>query len=291
MSTANRNEVILLGADHNGVRVKGKIKQMLKEYGYRCIDLGPYQERPSVDYVDYARQLGTMMQNRDGDWGILICGTGVGMSIVVNRFEGVRGALVHNMESAYKSREHNDANVLCLGAWINDDAINLELVGAWLGERFGEHRHIRRVEKIAPHSKEDIVFTNGVFDILHTGHIELLKFAKSLGGKLVVGINSDHSAKQLKGEDRPINRENDRRAVLQSIKYVDEVIIFDDLKPTELIKVIQPNIVVKGSEWTADQVRERDRIPEHIVVKVFPLVLGYSSTNVIEHIRSGEGSC
>lgn len=285
MSMEERSKVVILGADHNGVRIKGKIKQMLKDYGYRCIDLGPFEESPSVDYVDYARQLGRMMQSGDGDWGILICGTGVGMSIVVNKFESVRGALVHNMEIAHKSREHNDANVLCLGAWINDDDTNLEIVTKWLGERFGEYRHVKRVEQIVPHNKEDIVFTNGVFDILHIGHIELLRFSKSLGGRLVVGINSDRSVKQLKGEGRPINPENDRKAVLQSIKYVDEVIIFDEVKPTELIKTIQPNIVVKGGEWTANDVRERDHIPENIAVKVFPLVTGYSSTSIINHIR------
>jgi rfaE bifunctional protein nucleotidyltransferase chain/domain len=284
MSTVE-TKLVILGSDHNGVRIKGKIKQMLKDYGYRCIDLGPYEERPSVDYVDYARQLGTMMKNGDGDWGILVCGTGVGMSIVVNKFEGVRGALVYNFESAHKSREHNDANVLCLGAWINNDDINLEIVRTWLGEKFGEYRHVKRIEKIVPHNTEDIVFANGVFDILHIGHIELLKFAKALGGRLVVGINSDRSVKQLKGEGRPVNPESDRKAVLQSVKYVDEVIIFDELKPTELIKTIQPDVVVKGGEWTADEVRERDCIPENIVVKVFPLVSGYSSTNIINHIR------
>ncbi len=280
------NRIVILGADHNGVAIKSKIKDMLKGYGYRCIDLGPFEPKLSVDYVDYARQLGTMMASQDGDIGVLICGTGVGMSIVVNKFDGVRGALVHNLQSAQKSREHNDANVLCLGAWVNDDDSNLEIVNTWLNEKFGEYRHVKRVEKIVPHRQEDIVFTNGVFDILHAGHIEVLKFSKSLGGKLVVGINSDRSVKELKGPERPINSERDRRAVLQSIKYVDEVIVFDDLKPTELIDLIQPQIVVKGGEWTADEVRRRDNIPDHIDVKVCPFVEGYSSTRIINIIRS-----
>lgn len=285
MSSKESNRIVILAADHNGVRLKHKVKRLLKETGYHCVDLGTYAERPSVDYVDYAWQLGRIMRAGDGDWGILICGTGVGMSIAVNKIENVRGALVHNLESARKSREHNDANVLCLGAWINDDDTNLEIVRTWLTEEFGEYRHVLRIEKIVSHKQEDIVFTNGVFDILHTGHIELLKFAKSLGGRLVVGINSDRSVQQLKGVGRPINRETDRKAVLQSIKYVDEVIIFDELKPAELIKAIQPNIVVKGGEWTADEVRKRDAIPDHIVVKIFPLVRGYSSTGIINHIR------
>ena len=136
-----------------------------------------------------------------------------------------------------------------------------------------------------PHKQDDIVVANGVFDILHIGHIELLKFAKSLGGRLVVAINSDRSVKRLKGEDRPVNKEADRKAVLQSIKYVDEVIIFDAEKPTELIETLQPQIVVKGGEWTADEIRVRDNVPAHIAVKVFPIVSGYSSMKTIQHIR------
>lgn len=291
MSNSLTEKIIVLGADHNGVEVKRKIKYLLKEQGFICIDLGPYESHPSVDYVDYARQLGKIIQDSGGNHrGILICGTGVGMSIVVNKVESVRGALVHNMESAHKSREHNDSNVLCLGAWINDDAYNLSIVKAWLGEKFGEYRHVKRVEKIEPHNKEDIVFTNGVFDILHTGHIELLKFAKSLGGKLVVGLNSDRSVKQLKGADRPVNSENDRKAVLQSIRSVDEVVVFDELTPTELIATLQPNIVVKGGEWTANEIRERDKIPENIDIKIFPIMPGYSSTKVINDIRGADSS-
>jgi rfaE bifunctional protein nucleotidyltransferase chain/domain len=267
------------------VALKGLIKDRLRALGYRCVDLGPFAAAPSVDYVDYARQLGTMMQNRDGDWGILVCGTGVGMSIVANKADGVRAALVHNMESARKSREHNDADVLCLGAWINDDDTNLAIVETWLGEKFGEHRHVKRVEKIAPHRATDIVLANGVFDILHLGHIELLAFAKSLGGRLVVAINSDRAVRELRGPARPVNSENDRKAVLQAVKHVDEVVIFDDVSPASLINELQPDIVVKGGEWTADEVRRRDRIPDHIAVKVFPLVSGYSSSNTILTIR------
>jgi ribose 5-phosphate isomerase B len=285
MERAPNREVIVLGADHNGVHLKSKVKKFLQETGLRCVDLGAYDVTPSVDYVDYAGQLGRIMQSHDADRGILICGTGVGMSIVANRYPGVRAALVHNPESARKSREHNDSDVLCLGAWMNDDDMSLEIVSTWLNEKFGEHRHVRRVEKMVPHGQEDIVLANGVFDILHIGHIDLLKFAKSLGGRLVVAINSDQSVKRIKGDDRPVNREADRKAVLQSIKYVDEVIVFDDEKPTALIETLQPQIVVKGGEWTADEIRRRDQVPEHITIKVFPLVSGYSSTHTIKHIR------
>jgi ribose 5-phosphate isomerase B len=283
-ATPDRN-VVLLGADHNGVALKAIVKDRLRALGYRCIDLGPFDAAHSVDYVDYARQLGAMMHHRDGDWGILICGTGVGMSIVANKTAGVRAALVHNMESARKSREHNDADVLCLGAWINDEDTNLAIVETWLGEKFGEHRHVKRVEKIADHRATDIVLATGVFDILHLGHIQLLAFAKSLGGRLVVAINSDRAVRELRGAGRPVNGEDDRKAVLQSVKHVDEVVVFDDVSPTGIIRDLHPDIVVKGGEWTADEVRKRDNIPDSIAIKVFPLVSGYSSSNTILNIR------
>jgi D-beta-D-heptose 7-phosphate kinase/D-beta-D-heptose 1-phosphate adenosyltransferase len=235
--------------------------------------------------VDYAKQLGRIVNEGEVDWGILICGTGVGMSIVANKLPGVRAALVHNLESAAKSREHNDANVLCLGAWINSDEQNMEIVNTWLSQKFGELRHVPRVEKISPDPTRKLVFTNGVFDVLHSGHIQLLKFAKSLGDYLIVGLNSDRSVKAIKGPGRPINCEADRKAVLESLRYVDEVIAFDEEKATSLIRALNPSLVVKGGEWTAEDVRRRDNIPEHIGVKVCPILHGYSSTNIIEHLK------
>ena len=287
MSNPGDGQIVIIGADHNGVSLKSKIKARVKELGYRCVDLGPFLTSPSVDYVDYALQLGTMIQEGDGDRGVLICGTGVGMSIVANKCEGVRAALVHNMESSRKSREHNDADVLCLGAWINDDDTNLEIMEAWFAEKFGEYRHVKRIEKIVPHKEETIVLANGVFDILHTGHIELLSFAKSLGGRLVVAINSDRAVRELKGDDRPINSEIDRKAVLQAVKFVDEVVVFDDVSTSGLIDELQPQLLVKGGEYTADEIRARDQVPAHIAVKVFPLVSGYSSSNTVRQIREG----
>jgi ribose 5-phosphate isomerase B len=277
--------VIALAADHNGVAFKAVAKQVLRDAGYRCIDLGPYTTETSVDYVDYAKQLGTIVGRGDADRGILVCGTGVGMSIACNKVEGVRAALVHNLQSAAKSREHNDSNVICIGAWINDDELNLEILMTWLNEKFGERRHVRRVEKLSSHPTTRIVFTNGVFDILHSGHIECLKFAKSLGGRLLVAINSDRAAREIKGEGRPVTTEHDRKAVLQSVKYVDEVCVFDDLKPTALIRELMPHIIVKGGEFTADEIRARDGIPTGIDIKVFPMVAGFSAANIIKTIR------
>lgn len=276
---------IVLAADHNGVVLKGQIISHLTAKGYNCIDLGPYDSEKKVDYVDYANQLAHIVASGATQKGILICGTGVGMSIVANKHEKIRAALVHNVETSTKSREHNDSNILCLGAWITPKEISMQILDNWLNEPFGEGRHVKRIEKIVPHDKQKIVFTNGIFDVLHTGHIELLKFAKSLGGKLIVGINSDKATRKLKGDNRPINNENDRKAVLESVSFVDEVIVFDDIEPISLIQEIMPDIVVKGGEWTAEEVRKRDNIPSEIEVKIFPMVPNYSTTSTLKKIK------
>ncbi|MEK6855511.1 MAG: ribose 5-phosphate isomerase B [Nanoarchaeota archaeon] len=281
----NNAETIVLAADHNGVELKSLLYNYLKEKGHNCIDLGPFTNKTSVDYTDYAFQLGQIIHNGDVKKGILICGTGVGMSVVANKFQNVRAALVHNLETAPKSREHNDSNVLCLGSWLTPPSLAQEIVDSWLTTEFGEGRHVRRIEKIISHKPNTIVFTNGIFDMLHTGHIELLKFSKSLGNKLVVGINSDRTVKELKGPERPINKEKDRKKVLESIKEVDEVVIFDEIETTGIISRIKPDIVVKGGEWTAEEVRRRDKIPQEIEVKIFPLIKNYSTTETLRKIQ------
>ena len=278
-------KTLVLAADHNGVELKKILYEHLKSNGYRCIDLGPDEDN-SVDYTDYAYQLGSIVDKKDADFGILICGTGVGMSIAVNRFKNVRGSLVHNLETAPLTREHNDSNVICLGSWITTKKQSLQIVDAWLSTPFGEGRHVKRVEKISEQKPNKIVFTNGCFDILHTGHIGLLKFAKNYGDKLIVAINSDDSIKKLKGDNRPINSENDRKAILQSLDCVDEVVIFDDENPQKIRESVNPDIVVRGGEFTADEIRRRDNIKDNVMIKIFPLIMHKSTTNVITKIKN-----
>ncbi len=279
---------IAIASDHNGVQLKEKLKTHLKKAGHTVVDVGPYVGDVSVDYVDYASVIGTIISNKELDRGILICGTGVGMAVSANKINGVRAALVHNELTAEKSREHNDANIIALGAWITNDNNNISFVNKWLGTDYGEYRHVKRVEKIDPPNKDNLVLTNGCFDIIHTGHIKLLEWSKSLGNKLIVALNSDKSIKSIKGESRPINSENDRRAILMSMSFVDDCIIFDDTSPTSIIETINPEIVVKGGEWTADEVRSRDKIADHIEIKIFPFYKNYSTTNIIEKIHSDE---
>jgi len=125
---------------------------------------------------------------------------------------------------------------------------------------------------------EVVVFTNGVFDILHKGHLELLKEARSLGSKLVVGINSDASVKRLKGESRPINDERTRVEQLEVLPWVDEVFVFNDDTPYNLIKKLKPALIVKGGDYTVETVIGHDLAPVHLV----PTVQGYSTTRIIE---------
>ena len=111
--------------------------------------------------------------------------------------------------------------------------------------------------------KRTVVFTNGCFDILHVGHIRLLKKAKSLGDHLVVGLNSDSSIKRLKGQKRPINEEAYRYEVLSAIKYIDEVIMFNEMAPISLIRSIQPDVYVKGAEWKNKGIPEEEFVKEY----------------------------
>ena len=121
------------------------------------------------------------------------------------------------------------------------------------------------------------VFTNGCFDILHRGHIELLEQSKRLGDYLIVGINSDRSVRALKGEGRPVNSEVDRKKALESLKFVDEVIVFDESTPYELIKRIKPDIITKGGDYVAETVVGNDLAIVHII----PYVHGYSTTKIL----------
>jgi len=134
--------------------------------------------------------------------------------------------------------------------------------------------------------KEKKVFTNGCFDILHPGHIEVLKFAKSLGDKLIVGINSDRAIKLLKGEERPINNELVRKTLLESLSCVDEVVIFDDVNTIDIINKIRPDILVKGEEGlTPEEVRVKDQVPPEIEIRLCPHLANYSTTSIIKKVK------
>ena len=126
-----------------------------------------------------------------------------------------------------------------------------------------------------------LVFTNGCFDVLHRGHLELLKYCRELSGDsgwVTVAINSDKSVQRLKGIGRPIVSQEDRKALLKALRYVDEVVIFDEDTPYELIQRTKPDIIVKGGDYTPEEVVGNDLAN----VVIFETINGYSSTKIIE---------
>ena len=128
-----------------------------------------------------------------------------------------------------------------------------------------------------------LVFTNGCFDLLHKGHLDLLINAAAFGDKLFVGLNSDVSVKKLKGESRPIQNEKIRAQKLSELKYVNHVIIFEDLTPKELIKTISPDVLVKGGDYKKNEiVGAKYVISRGGLVKIIPLTPGFSTTLIIE---------
>ena len=139
-----------------------------------------------------------------------------------------------------------------------------------------------------------IVFTNGVFDLLHPGHVRYLSRARQLGDVLVVGLNSDRSVRANKGSNRPLTPESERGEILAALDAVDLVVVFDEETPLALITTLQPDVLVKGADWAADAIVGREVVEARggRVVRV-PLLSGYSTSAILETVRartSSEGS-
>ncbi len=144
---------VVIGSDHGGYHLKENIKGFLAELGIQCRDLGTHSQDP-VDYPDYGRPVAEVVARGDYDLGILVCGTGIGMSIVANKVPGIRAALCHDVFSARVTREHNDSNVLCLGGRVLGSELARTIVKTWLEAEFTGGRHARRVNKILAMEKE-----------------------------------------------------------------------------------------------------------------------------------------
>lgn len=135
-----------------------------------------------------------------------------------------------------------------------------------------------------------IVFTNGIFDILHRGHVTYLEEAKSLGDILILGLNSDESARRLKGKDRPFVDQDDRAFVLSRLESVDIVSIFEDDTPINLIKNIKPDVLVKGGDYNLSEIVGRDFVESNGgKVCTIPFIIGKSTTNLINKIKNEHG--
>ncbi len=141
------------------------------------------------------------------------------------------------------------------------------------------------IQKLKTEGKS-IVFTNGCFDILHSGHIDYLKKTKALRDILIIGINSDESVKKIKQQNRPINKLLDRMIVLDSIKYVDYVVPFNEETPENLIKIIKPDVLTKGGDWNKKDVVGSDFVKSYGGrTVIIPYIKGKSTTNTIKRIQ------
>jgi ribose 5-phosphate isomerase B len=138
---------IALGADHAGFQLKEALKSWLIEHGYQVVDYGTHSAE-SVDYPNYAAQVAEAVADRKVEVGVLVCGTGIGMTIAANKVPGVRAALCSDLYTARMSREHNDANVLALGGRLMGPEMAVDILRMWLETGFADGRHRRRVDKI-----------------------------------------------------------------------------------------------------------------------------------------------
>lgn len=168
-----------------------------------------------------------------------------------------------------------------------------EVIKVIKNSEFGQVNAYKKLEKKEllmfrkQNANAKIVFTNGCFDILHIGHIRYLKEAAALGDMLIVGLNSDDSVRRLKGNDRPINSQEERFELLAALEYIDYIVIFDEDTPYEIIRLCQPDILVKGGDYTEESVIGNDLVKKrggHI--KIIPYVKGKSTTNIISKIQT-----
>ena len=136
--------------------------------------------------------------------------------------------------------------------------------------------------------KNSLVFTNGCFDILHMGHVRYLKEAKSCGDLLLVAVNSDRSVRKLKGPERPLQKQRDRVELLAALACVDYSVLFDEDTPLSLIEKIRPDVLVKGGDWSKDQIVGYDFVTGYGgEVKALDFIGGYSTTELVERIKRG----
>ena len=155
-----------------------------------------------------------------------------------------------------------------------------------MGKILKQEEILKTIEKLKNENKT-IVFTNGCFDILHVGHVRYLKESAKYGDILIVGLNSDSSVKKLKGENRPINNENDRAEILSALYFVDYIVIFNENTPENLLDEIKPDIYTKGADYTIETLPEAKTVLKNGgKVEFINLVEGKSTTNIIKKTQN-----
>ena len=216
----------------------------------------------------------------DYNWTWLVVTAGANGMHVFNK----NGEYKHFKEPAQEVADVTGAGdtVLAVLAYLIDEGCDIFDAcekACYAAARAVEHRGVHVVSK--EDIQREVVFTNGEVDVLHAGHLKLLKYAKSKGNKLVVGVNSDSSVQRIKGEDRPINDIASRIAQLEELPWVDEVKVFEEDTPYTLIQEIKPNLIVKGGDYQPKDVVGAD-IAE---VDIFPRINNYSTTKIVEKIN------
>ena len=222
-----------------------------------------------------------LLQMKKLDWTWLVVTDGANGMHVLNS----QGEYKHFVEPVKEVADVTGAGdtVMAVIAYGIDSDMNIFdacKLACYAAARIVEKRGVAIIQQ--DDLERNIVWTNGVFDILHTGHLKLLRHAHTLGKRLVVGINSDSSVKRVKGDLRPINEQNTRKEALLELGFVDDVVIFEEDTPYEAIKEIQPDVIVKGGDYTVEQVVGNDIAK----VEIFPTVKGYSTTKTIERMKA-----
>lgn len=270
----SNRRIFVIGGDHNFFDAIDHLKRFLRRMGHTVIDVARSDHWRRVDYNEQAHLVGSIVRDDPSILGILGCGTGQGCAMAANKVDRIRAALCYDVDFAKKSREHNDSNVLVLGAWRNSPQEMEDILLAWLDEPWAAGRHVVRVKQMSDWSyMHEIVVAPGVFDVLLPGHVELLRYAKK-AGYVVVALNSDESVERIRGQ-KPQQPAEWRKRVLESLAGVDEVVITDADDVGDLVSQLKAKYVVKGSNYTEEEVRKNDRLPADVKVILFPIVEEY----------------
>jgi len=159
-----------------------------------------------------------------------------------------------------------------------------------VSEKLKTLEELKAIVVVARNNGKKVAFTNGCFDLLHRGHVHVLREAKACGDLLIVGINSDESVKQIKGPTRPVLPESDRCELLGAMEMVDYVVLFDEPDPHDLISAVRPDVLVKGGDWNAEKIIGADLVEEAGGrVAVVPYIKGFSTTELIERVKNSDG--
>lgn len=146
---------IFVGSDHAGYELKEVLQQHMKVGGHEVLDLGTFNGEEKVDYPDLAREVAEKVRENKGSYGVLVCGTGIGISIAANKFKGIRAANVHDVNEATLARQHNDANIVAVGGRTMDKELAKQVIDAFLKTPFDGGRHVARIEKITAIENEE----------------------------------------------------------------------------------------------------------------------------------------